>query len=78
MSATAVALRGTNTDLAARPRVTTAEPREVAKALAPRSHTAAAKPAENDARAAYSTATIAGAQPAMPVGSFDARWGGLR
>ena len=44
-------------------------------------HTAAAqpaKPAESDVRTAYSTATIAGAQPAMPVGSFDARWGGLR
>ena len=79
----ALALRGTNTELAARPkRVTTADPKEVAKALAPqRSHTAAAqpaKPAESDVRTAYSTATIAGAQPAMPVGSFDARWGGLR
>jgi len=79
----ALALRGTNTELAARPkRVTTADPKEVAKALAPqRSHTAAAQPAksaESDVRTAYSTATIAGAQPAMPVGTFDARWGGLR
>ena len=79
---TAVALRGTNTEFAAKPkRVTTAEPAEVAKALAPRRHTAAAQPAtpaEPDVRTAYSTATIAGAQPAMPVGTFDARWGGLR
>jgi murein L,D-transpeptidase YafK len=77
---TALALRGTNTELAAKPkRVTTADPKEVAKALAPhRSQTAAAKPAESDVRTAYSTATIAGAQPAMPVGSFDARWGALR
>jgi murein L,D-transpeptidase YafK len=76
----ALALRGTNTELAAKPkRVSTADPREVAKALAAtRTHTAAAKPAESDVRTAYSTATIAGAQPAMPVGSFDARWGGLR
>ena len=76
----ALALRGTNTELAAKPkRVSTADPKEVAKALAAtRTHTAAAKPAESDVRTAYSTATIAGAQPAMPVGSFDARWGGLR
>jgi murein L,D-transpeptidase YafK len=76
----ALALRGTNTELAAKPkRVSTADPKEVAKALAAtRTHSAAAKPAESDVRTAYSTATIAGAQPAMPVGSFDARWGGLR
>lgn len=80
---TPVALRGTNTELAAKPRrVTTADPKEVAKALAAtRSRAAAAEPAkaaEPDVRTAYSTATIAGAQPAMPAGSFDARWSGLR
>jgi hypothetical protein len=77
-AATPVALRGTNTDLAAKPRVTTAEPREVAKALAPARAPAATRPAEPDLRTAYSTATIAGAQPAMPAGSFDSRWSGLR
>jgi len=80
---TPVALRGTNTELAAKPRrVTTADPKEVAKALAPsRVRSAEAQPAkkpDSDIRTAFSGTTIAGAQPAMPVGSFDSRWSGLR
>ena len=82
-TATSVKLRGTNTELAAKPkRVTTADPREVAKALAlPRRASADSQPAKKpdpDIRTAYSGATIAGAQPTMPVGSFDSRWSGLR
>jgi hypothetical protein len=80
---TPVALRGTNTELAAKPRrVTTADPKEVAKALAPsRVRSAEAQPAkkpDSDIRTAFSGTTIAGAQPTMPVGSFDSRWSGLR
>jgi len=81
-AATPVVLRGTNTDLAATrhatARVTTADPKEVAKALAGKRARAPAKPAEPDVRTAYSTATIAGAQPTVPVGTFDSRWSGLR
>jgi hypothetical protein len=85
-----VRLRGTNTELAAKPRrVTTAEPQEVAKALAPSRHPAAqaqpAKKPDSDIRTAYSApppppsnSVIAGAQPALPVGSFDSRWSALR
>jgi len=84
-------LRGTNTEFAARPRMTTAEPREVAKALA-RSRGRAAEPAaapanNSDIRTAYSApapkpaasgSVIAGAQPTLPVGSFDSRWSAMR
>jgi hypothetical protein len=90
-AAATVGLRGTNTDLAARPRVTTADPREVAKALAPSHRRPAeaqpAKSADSDIRTAYSapapaatseSSVIAGAQPTVPVGSFDSRWLGLR
>jgi hypothetical protein len=65
--------------------MTTAEPREVAKALAPSRQTAEAQPpakANADIRTAYSASSagsfIAGAQPTVPVGSFDSRWTGLR
>jgi hypothetical protein len=85
-TASSVGLRGTNTELAAKPRrMTTAEPREVAKALAPSRQTAEAQPpakANADIRTAYSASSagsfIAGAQPTVPVGSFDSRWTGLR
>ncbi len=85
-TASSVGLRGTNTELAAKPRrMTTAEPREVAKAPAPSRQTAEAQPpakANADIRTAYSAPSagslIAGAQPTVPVGSFDSRWTGLR
>jgi murein L,D-transpeptidase YafK len=78
---TEVALRGTSTDLAAKPKQSPAKQQtQVAKA------TPAKKPeqdqmvrtADSSATVAPSNALLAGAQPMMPAGTFASRWSGLR
>jgi hypothetical protein len=95
-----VALRGTHTEMAAKPR-RNAGYRTASTSTASKPHEAAAKPkavmnaeakpAEAaspppapELRTAYSAARpstnglLAGAQPVVPVGSFDSRWSGFR
>jgi murein L,D-transpeptidase YafK len=84
------ALRGTQTELAAKPKP--AERAPVARAVAsttrgqPQKTAAAAEPddPDTDIRAAYTTppasaaGLLAGAQPVVPIGTFASRWSGLR
>ncbi len=114
------ALRGSNTDMAAKPKNTPkntpkstakfrtasapvihpkphaagpARPKAVAETAAPAAakpparqleKTASARPPEPELRTAYTappannSGLLAGAQPVVPVGSFDSRWSGLR
>jgi len=73
---TEVALRGTNTDLAAKPKPAAT----VAKATVPASSGApVVRTADSTATADQpSSSLLAGAQPMMPAGSFASRWSGLR
>jgi hypothetical protein len=74
-----VVLRGTNTDLAAKPKQAKEQPSQVANAQPPASSDAAVvRTADTAAPAAPTNALLAGAQPMMPVGSFAGRWTGLR
>jgi murein L,D-transpeptidase YafK len=77
---TDVVLRGTNTDLAAKPKQAPKElPSQVANAQPPASSDAPViRTADTAAAAAPTNALLAGAQPMMPVGSFAGRWSGLR
>jgi murein L,D-transpeptidase YafK len=110
-AATSVALRGTNTELAAKPKravyrtasapvvthpkphAARTKPRAVANNVpepepAPKSHVkqaaANAAPPAPEMRTAFSAppasgnGLLAGAQPVVPVGSFNSRWAGLR
>jgi murein L,D-transpeptidase YafK len=73
-----LALRGTSTDLAAKPKHAPSEqPAAVAKAT-PRSEAPVVRTADSTAVAAPSASLLAGAQPMMPTGSFASRWSGLR
>jgi murein L,D-transpeptidase YafK len=69
-----LALRGSSTDLAAKPKHPTE--RTVAKATLPASADTLVRTA--DSTAAPSNALLAGAQPMMPAGTFAGRWSGLR
>jgi murein L,D-transpeptidase YafK len=78
----AVALRGSNTDLAAKPKRTAeAEP---AAAAQPAKQVATAMPPNEPGslQTAYSAppsaSLLTGAQPMLPVGTFAGRWSGLR
>jgi hypothetical protein len=85
------ALRGTQTELAAKPKPAESTPasRAIASAKPARPQRAVAaaesdNPDAADIRAAYSTppasgaGLLAGAQPVVPIGSFAGRWSGLR
>jgi hypothetical protein len=72
---TDVALRGSNTDVAAKPKDEQAT--TVAKATPPAaSDTPVVRTADSTAQP--SNALLVGAQPMMPTGSFASRWSGLR
>jgi murein L,D-transpeptidase YafK len=71
-----VVLRGTSTDLAAKPKQAAERPAAVAKATLPASADTPVRTA--DSTAAPSNALLAGAQPMMPAGTFAGRWSGLR
>jgi hypothetical protein len=80
-------LRGTNTEVAAKPKAPaeTRAPVTVAKAAAPARSSASASAAEESGiRTAYSAppasnnGMLAGAQPVVPAGTFAGRWYGLR
>jgi murein L,D-transpeptidase YafK len=73
-----LALRGTSTDLAAKPKQAPSEHRAVARATPPASADAPVRTADSSATAAPSNSLLAGAQPMMPAGTFASRWSGLR
>jgi len=70
-----VVLRGTNTDLAAKPKQA---PSQVANAQPPASDAPVVRTVDAAAAPTPTNALLAGAQPMMPVGSFAGRWSGLR
>jgi murein L,D-transpeptidase YafK len=76
---TTVALRGTNTDVAPRPKTAAETVTQVAKAAPPAEQEAEASAVRTAYSApAPSSGLLTGAQPVMPAGTFASRWYGSR